>query len=78
MQIKEAKLVFNTGGITRFISAHNPLKPTEWVLLIELKKGLQYPIETVRNETKSYKTIEYLLADVYKITGRVTSLTVNI
>jgi len=78
MQINEARLLFDSGAVTRFVIAHNPLKPLEWVLLVELKKGLQYPIETFRKSTKSYKTLEYVTADVYKISGRVTSLTVNI
>lgn len=78
MQINEARLLFDSGAVSRFIIAHNPLKPFEWVVFVELKKGLQYPIETFRKATKSYKTLEYATADIYKISGRVTSLTVNV
>lgn len=74
MDIREAARLFHEGVINRIQAVHDPVKSEQWLLQIETHRKTIFSISTVRHETKSYKTLEAVAADVLRITGRLTSM----
>jgi hypothetical protein len=74
MQIKEAAQLFHEGVVSSLQSVVNPVNQDQWLLQIATKSKRIFTISTVRHDVKSYKTLEAVISDVVRITGRLTAL----
>jgi len=77
MQIFLAKYRFNDGAIKGFTAIKAVLE-AGWMIELDMKDGTKQFIETARGDTKTYLKMDSLINDVERITGRVSSLILNI
>lgn len=77
MQLKDAKAYFELGVITGFDAVRDPLQPSNWLLIISGKEERSWTLETQKKEEKSFSTLDSLVNEVERITGRVSSLKIK-
>lgn len=77
MQIKKAKEYFELGAITGFHAVRDPVQPGNWILSITGKEHRDWTLQTAKNETKSFSSMDSLIKEVERIAGRVSSLKIT-
>lgn len=77
MKLKEAKDYYELGVLTGFDAVRDPMT-TGWLLAISGKQGRSWTLETALGGDKSYATLDSLVTEIERITGRVSSLHVSI
>jgi hypothetical protein len=77
MKINTAKEYYALNVLTGFDAVRDPLSKG-WLLSISGKEGRCWTLQTALGITKSYATLDSLVAEIERITGRVSSLNVTI
>lgn len=77
MKINQAKEYYELGVLTGFGAVHD-IKPGNWLLVIEGKDGRRWTLQTAKGEAKSFASLDTLVGEIEKITGRVSSISVSI
>ena len=77
MKIKDAKEYYELGVLIGFDAVRDPMAPG-WLLVVSGREGRSWTLETALGGSKVYSTLDSLVVEIERITGRVTSLHVGL
>jgi hypothetical protein len=77
MNIKKAVEYFELGLIRGFHTVHEPLG-AGWLLVIAGPDGRSWTLQTAKGEDKVYSSLDTLIGEVEKISGRVSSFEIHV
>jgi hypothetical protein len=77
MKIATAKEYYELNVLTGFDAVRDPLSHG-WLLSISGKEGRCWTLQTALGATKTYSTLDSVVVEVQRITGRVSSLHIHV
>jgi hypothetical protein len=78
MNIKKAVEYFDLGMIRSFHSVRESSLGAGWLLVIAGPDGRFWTLQTAKGEDKVYSSLDTLIGEVEKISGRVSSFEIHV
>jgi len=78
MNIKQAKEYYELGIVTGFSVIRDPLTPRGWLLVVVGKDERNWTLKTALGKDKVFASLDTLIGEIEEISGRVSSITVQL